>query len=358
MHVGQSERYNHLILSPDKTMIRSLKLPIIICLIYSFCISMGGGNCAPPVNTQSEQSDLHIATQQLQTKAPCIRQQLPAPGKDLISVSGPESQPTSVARFNLPTVTYEVAQQLGVLQIIDRLNRIKAQPEHDLYLEVERLKLKNTLDSKVTIATLQVRDVTAKIERELALFNRMRGLLEDRRDKAIKLNSIENIVASGAIAEVGQAGELFANEVPGEIIGLVAGLGTMGLGSWALHQQGGGKQRVTLKPNMLAQIFKCPTDKDSEYPPLVWTYLNSLRPGERQTRLQVLYDRWQRFKVIPNLNTPEGIKRIGILTNTRSKGFANIDLYDDQCDMLVDVRSEVFQLDRDLLDLMLNTQDL
>ncbi len=267
-------------------------------------------------------------------------------------------QPSEPKVANLTPVARDIAQQLGVVPLIEKLQQYKIQPPRDTTGEIDRLKANQALTSKVLIASLQVRDVTARIERELSLINRMRGLLQDRRDRAIKLNSIENIVASGALSEIGNVGSFFTNEVPGEVVQLVAGAATISLGSWALHQQSGGRHPGVVRPNMLAQVFNIPTDKESEYPAFVWTSLNRSVVGGSQTRLQSLHNRWRQFKVIPkNIKTPEGQRRIAILTNT-SRFAANIGTFNDQSDMLFDLRSEIFQLDRELLELMQCAQEL
>lgn len=263
-----------------------------------------------------------------------------------------QAPPPSTALAGLSPAARDIARQLGIVPLIERIDELSAHPTSDIKTEFELLKLKHALNSRIMIAALQARDVSARIEKELALINRMRGLLEDKRDRAIKLNSMENVAAGGALNEIGVAGNLFANETPGEIIQLVAGAATIGLGTWALRQQAGAKQRVNPKPNMLAKVFNLPPDKESDYPPLIWGYLNSVPPGSTQTRLETLCDRWKRYEVIPrNLNTASGQKRIGLLTNTRHSGTLTIDAFNDQSDMLFDLRSEVFQMDRDLLEL-------
>jgi hypothetical protein len=271
--------------------------------------------------------------------------------------SAPQDSQTVSA--TLSPAANDIARDLGLLPLIEKLQTLNRQAAKDNNSEIERLKTFHTLNTKVLIATLQVRDVTARIERELAIINRQRGLLQDRRDRAIKLNSIENIVASGGMSEIATAGQFATNENPANVVQLVANAATIGLGGWALHQQTGARQKITTKPNMLAQVFNLPTDKDSVYPDVVWSYLNKPPSGEPKPRLQGLHERWRRFKVIPNSsNAPDYRKRIAILTNTSRSGTANIDIFDDQSDMLFDLRAEVFQMDRDLLEVLLFVQAL
>ncbi|MBY0548566.1 MAG: hypothetical protein K2W95_14950 [Candidatus Obscuribacterales bacterium] len=277
------------------------------------------------------------------------------------SIPPPVSRATagSSERENgLSPTARDIAEQLGIIPLLLKVEQYGAMAELDTKGEIDRLKLKQTLSMKVAVATLQVRDATARIERELAYINRLSGVLEDRRDKAIKLNSIENVVASGGISEIGNSRSFAANQVTNNVLQLVAGGATIGLGSWALKQQSGGAHRLPAKPNMLAEVFNIQTDADSKYPDFVWTYLNRAPVGGTKTRLQAMLERWQQFKVIPrNINTPEGRRRVAVLTNTIPNGKANIEVFADRSDMLVDLRSEIFQIDRDLLDLMTCLQE-
>ncbi len=265
------------------------------------------------------------------------------------------TEPTTTADHScLSPTAQDIAKQINVLPLIEKLEHGSIDKS-----ELARLKAGQNLNTAVLIATLQVRDVTARIERELAIINRLRGLLEDRRDRAIKLNSIENIGASGAMSEIANGSTFMSGQTPANVVNLVAGAATIGLGSWALRQQSGAKQRIVVKPNMLAKVFNHATNKDSEYPPVVWDYLNSAPVGTTQTRLQALMDRWRRYKVIPNTTVgPVAQRRIAALTNSGPTTTATIDIFNDQSDMLFDLRSEIYQLDRDLLDLMQCVQPL
>lgn len=267
----------------------------------------------------------------------------------------PSSQepPVQPDHSGLTPTAHDIAKQIDVLSLVEKLE------QGSLSGELERLKVSQDLSTSVLISTLQVRDVTARIERELAVINRLRGLLEDRRDRAIKLNSIENIGASGAMSEIANGSTFMSSQTTTNVVNLVAGAATIGLGSWALKQQSGAKQRITVRPNMLAKIFNHPTDKNSEYPPVVWNYLNSAPVGTSQTRLQSLMDRWRKYKVIPNTFVGAvAQRRLAVLTNSGPTTTATIDTFNDQADMLFDLRSEVYQLDRDLLELMQCVQTL
>lgn len=259
----------------------------------------------------------------------------------------------------LSPVARDMAEQLEIIPILRQLESYESQPKLDPSSEIERIKLKQNLTFKISVAQLQVRDVTAKIEHELAYINRLNGVLQDQRDKAIKLNSIENVVASGGISQMGNTLSYMTNQVPNNTFQVIASTATIGLGAWALKKQQGGAHKMEPDPNMLAQIFNIPPDRNSTYAPFVWKYLNRPAVNARQTRLAALFDYWKKFDVIPkNLNTPQSRRRIAILTNTASNGRATIDVFNDRSDLLADLRSEVFQCDTDLLELMCGIEHL
>jgi len=260
----------------------------------------------------------------------------------------------------LSASSQQVALELGVVPLIQQLNDLHQQKSADPALELERLRLKQQLTDSVLIGTLQVRDVTARIDRQISLLNRVRGLLEDRRDRAIRLNTLANIFGMGLVNEYGQAGEIPKNELPGEIAELVAGGITMALSGIALRQQSGGRISGRPKPNMLAKVFGCPTDQETEYPPLVWNYLNADPDGSGpgQSRINELLGRWQRYKIIGGTKSARDKDQIALLTNTSRSLQVNISLLESQTALLTDLRSEIFQLDRALLDLLVTTQAL
>jgi hypothetical protein len=166
-----------------------------------------------------------------------------------------------------------------------------------------------------------------------------------------------NLFSAGVMNTIGQAGEMRVNEKPGEITELISDGISIGMGALAIRQQSGGHRRLATGPNMLANFFGRPTDRDTEYPALVWAYLNATPAGAQESRINNLISRWRHYNVIGNITTPAGKRRIDALTNS-SRTSANIDLLVDRAAMLIDVRSEINQMDRDLCELIMATQAL
>lgn len=212
---------------------------------------------------------------------------------DQILAAATENKSGASVKSILSPDAYDIAEQLTILPLLEELYALQPQRGKDLLVAVTRLELRQKLTDKVLTVSLQVRDVTARIDKEIVRLDRMGGYLQDRRDKALKINTLSNAVGTGIIAEVGQAGEIRKNEVPGEITELV-GIGiSIALSALSFYLQKGQKMKVPAKPNMLSKVFKYQTDKDSEYPDIVWIYLNRVPPGSKdnETRLKSLFKR-------------------------------------------------------------------
>jgi hypothetical protein len=282
------------------------------------------------------------------------------PSKPAVSV-----QPTTAANTQaMPQLctpgAKEIAEILGILPEMEKMNALHLKGTTNERDEIDELKLHSKLSDSLLIAGLEVRDVAARIERELARLDRLHGALQDKRDKAIKYNSLANVFGTGVINEIGQAGEMKTNEIPGETTELVGGGIAMALSAYALHAQGSQKTTVNLKPNMLSQVLERPVSKDTQMPPVVWDYLNRVPPDatDGRTRLDELIRHWQKYRFIGNLKNSEGKNRATHLTNTGPRTTLSIDLMEDQMALLSDLRAEIYQIDRSLLELLLCMQKI
>jgi hypothetical protein len=281
----------------------------------------------------------------------------PAPAQ-----SAPAAVPAdTVTRFGLSPVAGEIADELGVIGIIERLVQIKSSTaKTDSAVQLEHVTLKSQLTEMVLIASLQVRDVTARIDHEVVQLSRVHQLIQDRTDRGLKYNTLANVFGSGAINEAGQAAEMAKNELPGEIFELVAGATTLMLSGFAVKQQNGGSRRLPARPGLLAKPFGFAADSEADYPPIVWAYLTHVPIGgtTNQSRLQLLHRYWLMHQFSPDVRTPAGKRRAAMLAGVSSEPRVNMALLEDRTALLQDLRAEVIQVDRALLELLLNTQKL
>lgn len=266
----------------------------------------------------------------------------------------PEAPSTQLPK--LSPGAQEVASEIGVTPLIERLYRL---PERGTggTMSLEALSIRQEITEAVVGSSLEVDGIIAEIDSEQAQINAIRADLEARRDHAINLNTIANIVASGFTGVVGTALQ-FKNSTAnlGNGIGVAgAGISTL-LSLIGLRQQRGGRKSLGVAPNLLAKLFDRRPEFHSDYPSEVWTYLNSVPPTEsgKETRRALLIKRWSDLGRIESSETERGRRKIELLTSSISQQRSlTIDLLDDRGAMLADLRAQVSLIKRDLSKLML-----
>jgi hypothetical protein len=251
-----------------------------------------------------------------------------------------DTQPRSVP---LSPGAAELADLLGVRQLIERI-------EHSAPATLESLAARQEIVERTVTASLEIDGVLAEIDSEAAQVNELRAYLEARRDRTIALNTIANIVSGGAGGVVGQILQIH-HQTGGSIVGAAAGGGSAVLSALGLRQERGGRQALGVAPNMLARLFDRSAEFHSQYPDLVWRYLDAVPPGEAAavTRRAALVRDWVRIGRIDAPDQAKGSRKIDLLTSSvTSQRSLGIDVLADRAMMLADVRSRVSLMKRDL----------
>ena len=86
----------------------------------------------------------------------------------------------------LSTTSRDIANQLGLLPLVDELKSLSQVNSPSLESQLRRVQLKQKINEKVIIAALQVRGVTAAIEEQITDMDRLLGFMQDKRDRAIR----------------------------------------------------------------------------------------------------------------------------------------------------------------------------
>lgn len=271
------------------------------------------------------------------------------------------NRPPDVVVTQLPKLSpgaQEIAREIGVTPLIEQLYRL---PERDRIaggtMSLTALSLRQEITEVVLGTSLEVDGIIAEIDNELAQMSAIRADLETRRDRAIGINTIANIVASGVTGVVGTALQFKSSTANlGNGIGVAgAGISTF-LSLIGLRQQRGGHKTLGVAPNLLAKLFDKKPEFHSDYPEEVWTYLNAIPPAEAgtETRRALLIKRWKDLGLIESIETPKGQRKVELLTSSVSQQRSlTIDLLNDRAAMLEDVRAQVSLMKRDLSKLML-----
>src|SRR5215467_9869271 len=253
----------------------------------------------------------------------------------------------------------EIARTIGVMPLLDRFYSLPVRERGvgGSAMSLEALSLRQQITESVISAGLEVDGLITEIDSELAQISVVRSQLEDRRDHALAISNLANIVTSGGTGVIGTALQFSAGTTnAGNIIGVAGGAVSTVLSLVGLRQQHGGKLPLGVSPNMLAKLFDRPTEFHSDYPKEVWTYLNSAPPAEPGdgTRRERLIKQWTDTGRLESGDTRKAQHKLELLTSGASdQRPLTIDLLNDRAAMLADLRARVALMKRDLSKLML-----
>jgi len=266
-------------------------------------------------------------------------------------------------------MTRESRQLLGELNLTDLLGRLQKLKEHDKHkrgapLSAESISIRIEITEVVLTTMLQCQAVIAQIESETATTVEIQAAMQGQRDRSSRTNAKANVLANGGLSSIGNLLQIpfetapdSRYEFPGEIVEAAGTIMATGLGAIALQQSKGGGLSAPVEPNMLAKIFKRPNDSKTEYPDVIWQYLNSV-PADAQergvTRRDLLVQKWIELGRLPAINTEQGRLYARMVAGTVPQNKTiTIDLLENRKAMLLDLRAEVNQIYKELLNIML-----
>lgn len=261
--------------------------------------------------------------------------------KKNIDVSVNNKGPISIGAVKL-------AKDIEMLDLIGELNDLKVShaytPGQRVH-NIEVISLRQDLDELLLSAFLSTRRVVSELDRQIAGYDAVARVLEEKRDTAIRYNNILNFTSGGALAMTQGSisiGTPMRYQNAGNELGVIAGALTALIGAYALKIQKGAKRSSDRDPNMLAPIFGLVPNEPNKYPPSVWNYLNEKEPGQKKTRREQLIDRWVKLNYIEPLDKPSSKKHLEELSGAIAlHKEVTIDLLRDRIPMLEDVRAAV-----------------
>ena len=262
------------------------------------------------------------------------------------------------ANVKLSPGANQVARLIGVCELIERLQSLPTRERGPgTEMSLDAMKLRQQITETVLTASLEADGVIAELDSEAEKLASIRGFLESRRDRALQIGTIANIVAAGAGGILGTALQFGDNTASaGNWIGIAGNSISTMLSLIGLRQQQGGKYALRESPNMLAPLFGRESEYHASYPDAIWKYLNEATPTEPQkgTRAERLRKEWAEFGRIDEKPSAKGTNKITFLTSRSSEGRKlTIDLLSDRAAMLADVKVWVELMKRDMSKLML-----
>ena len=265
---------------------------------------------------------------------------------------------TDLQNLNLSPGAQEVAAELGLMTSLERLFHL-SEGERCGAPTLEALTLRQSISERVLSASLEIDGAFAEIDYELGRIEGVRNQLDERRDRALKINNLAGVVTSGLSGVVSTALQFKDSTMQaGNAVGVGAGAFSTFLSILGIRQQAGGRQTLNSITNMLAKIFNRPPKEHSDYPQVVWLYLSAKPPTESgpESRIDRLKNQWVKDGRIDS-DPSRAAKKIDLLTDTsRSPQKMSLDLLNDRAAMLGDVRVRVSLMKRDLSKLLLATR--
>jgi hypothetical protein len=265
----------------------------------------------------------------------------------LVTISLTTAAQSPVSGQPKPLTSETTAQLIGVLSEIKQLKEFSGSTASADRWQI--LWLHQHISEQVMSASLQVDATIAQIDNEIARANEVRGYLADRRDRTVSRDNLLSALIGGAVGATSSGLQLSSNLTkPAAGVGIGAGTLSVGFALAGIHAQAGKSGQFDFQSNMLAEFFDRPTLQNSQYPPIIWTFLNeeSAYGPRGVTRKQDLLQTWVQVKRIDSLESKE---KIDHLTSQPSEQLQlSIDDFEDRAAMLQDVRARISYLKRDL----------
>jgi hypothetical protein len=253
----------------------------------------------------------------------------------------------------------QFAQEMHVLVLIENEReaekRLAVQRTIDNLVEV--INLRQRLDYRLTVISFEIETVLSEIDKEDTRADELKYLLENRRDRAMKLNALANLVGGGGLGVIGSSLGIGNNTI-GNIVQTTGSSVEAGLAGASIRAQrdtGTTLHHHSAHQNMLAMIFGFTPNEENTFPESVWNYLNeSESPGSNRTRKEALIRTWVELGRIPPLSQPAGKREVALIAgNVKETHDLTISILADRSAMLSDLRAEVAKMNKSLLRLML-----
>lgn len=265
--------------------------------------------------------------------------------------------PTNAASRSLSPGAREAAQLLGILPKVERLIQLK-QASGGGPLSDEEMALKVDVIDKVLGASLEVRMVAGRVDRELAWATAGHDMLQAKRQKKLNMLTNLNFMQGGTLGIL--SGPMFLHGYPitGTTLLLLASSIGLGLSTIAFTQQRSGTKKVDGGTTVLADVFHI----DLPTPPthqtdVVTNYMNAVPPNmsSGKSRNQILIDGWKKGKYLGN-DSEKSLHKLAAYVPEGKHYKENIRVLQNRIRMLYDTQYTIEMLHSELLDLLRVTQ--
>jgi hypothetical protein len=273
-------------------------------------------------------------------------------------------QKTEVPAVQVLPLSAEATQVADDIEVTVLIEKLRSERAAGSPMSVQTILIRQQITERVLAASLDLDSVNAVIDSEIEQIRSIRSQLQSQRDKAQNIINIASLVTGGALGVVNTALQFSSSTANlGNGIGVGGGAASVVLSIIGMRKQGG---RLPLgdSPRMLARFFgrqpPGPEVIPSVYPKGVWTYLNSVSPGDagKVTRRDQLIAKWQKEGKVGPDNSIKSQRKVEALSGTSSQTVKlGISELDDRVAMLMDVRARVSLMKRQLSEIMRSVSD-
>ena len=259
-------------------------------------------------------------------------------------------------------LTPNALQLAKMLNIVDAMEDLKAKAHNTAQSRddvLDTMIVREKLSRAIQYAALELEEALANIEGDLATANMQYSFFSAKHERAVMLNNIAAFTSSGGLGVLDSAtGIKYGVPLP-NILGitgnaLAVGIPLLGLipPKYKLPTKDHNAER---KGNMLAPLF----GRDyagSGYDPIVWNYLQAVPADSTNglSRIETLLKSWQSYRGL-SAKDKKSNETIDILSGIVPKDKKiSLELLKTKSELLVELRSQVQQMYKDISDLNTN----
>lgn len=291
------------------------------------------------------------------------------PDADVMPLAGvqpvvPASSPVAIAQATAPAQlgltpgAREAARLLGIERQVDRLIEIRRArgPQSPDSLTDEELALKVDVFDRILGASLEIRMVTGRIDRELGWAYAGLGMMQGKKQRLINNIVTANFMQIGILGVLSGPAFLHGKPTLGTELLLIAScLGLTFSTAAFLVNRTQGRKPVDGGTTVLADVFHLqkPTP-DKHRADIVAAYMNAVPAGSvgNQTRIQELIENWKKGRYLRAQNSEVQLQKLSAIQPADKKLYENIRILNNRVRMLFDTQHMIQTLDADLLELL------
>jgi len=249
----------------------------------------------------------------------------------------------------------EAANLLGILQKVERLIQLQQSRagQDSTTLSDEELGLKVDVLDKVMGASLELRMITGRINREANWSLGGQQTLEARRQRNLNYLFAANFLQGGVLGIIAGPLNMHGLSATNTEFAIISSSVSLALSSLSLLESRSGTKKIDGNTNALADVFHLEYPEPVHKADIVTKYLNSVPPQstDGKTRIAVLQEGWKKGHYLRS-TSEEHLQKLASLVPPGKNYRENIGLIGQRIRMLYDTQTEIQQLDGDLLEIL------